>query len=387
MAVRIGAGVSAEPDARMGAIEAAAAARDGLGGAPADLAVVFASGAHLAAPEATLEGVREALDPRELVGCGAGGVLGEGREVEEGTAVVVWAASLPEGAAHAFHAEARPGDGVVEVGGLPDFAGAAGALLLPDPYSFPTDRVLAELGRQAPAMPVIGGLSSARTLDGASALLYGDEVLEEGAVGVRFEGVEVMPCVSQGAAPLGPELTITAAEGHVIQELAGLPALEKVRDVVAALPAHEQGLVAQGLLVGIVIEAGKPEYGPGDFLVRGLLGADPETGAVAVGATVAPGQVIRLHARDAGTADRELHQALALRVAAMGDEAPAGALCFSCNGRGRAMFGEPDHDAAALAAELRGAPAAGFFAAGEIGPVGGESFLHGFTATVAIFAP
>jgi len=139
--------------------------------------------------------------------------------------------------------------------------------------------------------------------------------------------------------------------------------------------------------MGIVVDPNKPDYTQGDFLVRGLVGADPETGQVVVGTEVRPGQVVRLHARDALSADRDLHEALGMRMAALGGRTPAGVLVFACNGRGESMFGEPDHDAAAIAAELAGAPAAGFFAAGEIGPVGGEYFLHGFTATVAVFAP
>ena len=124
----------------------------------------------------------------------------------------------------------------------------------------------------------------------------------------------------------------------------------------------------------------------GDFLVRGLVGADPDTGQVAVAAEVRPGQVVRLHARDAESADRDLREALGMRMQALGGRPPAGALLFACNGRGRGLFGHGDHDAETVAEELAGAPAAGFFAAGEIGPVGGETFLHGFTATVAVFA-
>ena len=239
----------------------------------------------------------------------------------------------------------------------------------------------------APGVAVLGGLSSARTLEGAGALFVGETVAGAGAVGARLDGLDVLPCVSQGAAPVGPELTITAADGHMIEELAGAPALTTLRDVIAALPPSERALVAQGTLLGIVTAAGKPDYQRGDFLVRGILGADPDTGAVAVGAAVAPGQVVRLHARDAASADADLREALGLRMAALGGETPAGALVFTCNGRGRDMFGAPDHDAVALDRGLCGAPAAGFFAAGEIGPVGGESFLHGFTATVAIFPP
>jgi small ligand-binding sensory domain FIST len=233
---------------------------------------------------------------------------------------------------------------------------------------------------------VLGGLSSARTLDGGAALFRDERVLEAGLVGARLDGVELLPCVSQGAAPLGPELTITRCEGQVIQELAGKPALAKLQEIFEQLSDHDRALIEGGVLVGLVTDTGKPEYEQGDFLVRGLLGADPESGSVAVGALVEPGQVLRLHARDAESADRDLREALQLRRTALGGAEPAGALMFTCNGRGEAMFGVRDHDAAALEQMLDGAPAAGFFCAGEIGPVGGESFLHGFTATVALFA-
>ncbi|HLM50491.1 MAG TPA: FIST N-terminal domain-containing protein [Solirubrobacteraceae bacterium] len=390
MSVRIGAGLTTgtDPsgvDPRVAAVAAGAEAGAALGGAGCDLAVVFVAGAHLAAPEAVLEGVVEALDPEVLIGCGAGGVLARGREVEDGTAVSVWAASLDGGAAHPFHAVARPVDDGVLIEGLPDFEGADGALLLPDPYTFPTDAILRDLALRAPGVPLLGGLSSARTLDGEGALFLGDEVVDSGAVGVRLEGVELLPCVSQGAAPVGPEITVTSADGHVIAELAGQPALVKIREIVDALPERERGLIGGGLLLGLVIDGGKPEYERGDFLVRTLLGADPDAGTIAVGVPVSEGQVIRLHARDAVSADDDLREALELRRRALGDRPPAGSLVFTCNGRGSGMFGVTDHDAEALDRQLEHAPAAGFFAAGEIGPVGGESFLHGFTATVAIF--
>src|SRR4051812_17363687 len=380
VSVRIGCGLSTGPDPRVAAIEAGTQARAALGGESADVVFVFCTGAHLAAPEATLEGVHEALAPPTLVGCGAGGVLADGREIEAGTAVSVWAAALDGGVADAFHAEAVETPEGMAVIGLGDLDDATAAVLLPDPYSFPTDGVLAELGRRAPGVPIIGGLSSARTPDGEAALFAGDRVAAAGAVGVRFNGVEVLPCVSQGAAPVGPELTVTAADGNVIQELAGRPALGRLRDAIEELTELERGMVANGLLLGVVIDSGKPEYRQGDFLVRPLLGADPEQGTVAVGAPVDPGTVVRVHARGARSADRGLREALGPRVEALGGAAPAGALVFTCNGRGRGMFGMPDHDALALSEEL-GAPAAGFFAAGEIGPVGGDPFLHGFTAT------
>ena len=384
--VTVGAGLSTHGDARLGAAQAAAAAMTGLAGPP-DLAVVFASGAHVATPEVTLEAIQQVLGARALIGCGAGGVLGGGRELETGTAVAVWAASFgATGEATTFHASIDPDGEEITLEDMPEPAGASGVILLPDPYSFPTDVVLLELARSAPGVPVLGGLSSARTLDGEACLFLGEEVHERGAVGVCLEGVELLPCVSQGAAPLGREVTITAAEGHVIYELAGRPALETLERIISELSPRERSLIDAGVLIGIVVGGGKPEYEQGDFLVRGIRGADPESGRIAVGATVQEGQVVRLHARDARSADRDLSEALGVRVEAMAGRPPAGALVFSCNGRGQGMFGAPDHDAAALERVLHGAPTAGFFAAGEIGPVGGRSFLHGFTATVALFA-
>ena len=386
MTVSIGAAVSTLVDPFAAGAEAGGGARAGLGMAPADLAVVFASGAHLEAPEALLEGVHDALGPQTLIGCGAGGVLGAGRELEEGTAVAVWTAAFGDGGqARAFHAEASIDDPAGPIDGLAVGDHATGTILLSDPYTFPTDVALNQLGAGAPAVPVLGGLASARTPEGSAALFLGEEVLESGAVGVSFDGIELVPCVSQGATPIGRELTITGCEENIITELAGRPALDTIEDVIGELGPRERTLIAAGLLIGIVIDPGRPEYEQGDFLVRGVLGADRASGAVAVGAPVRPGQIVRLHARDARSADADLHRALALRMTALSGRPPAGALVFSCNGRGRQMFGVRDHDVRAVQDDLGGIPAAGFFAAGEIGPVGGRSFLHGFTATVALF--
>lgn len=386
MSVRAGCGLSLLADPAAGAAAAARAAQEQLGPYPADLVFVFCSGAHLAEPAVALDAIHEVLAPGALAGCGAGGVLGGRREVEEGTAISVWAAHLGgEGRAEAFHASVEPLDDAVRIDGFPVLEGASALVLLPDPMSFPTDRVLAELSGAAPGVPVLGGLASGGSGDGA-ALFLDREVHTSGAVGVRLDGLEVLPCVSQGAAPIGPELTVTAGEGNLILELAGRPALQRLREVVDELGDEEREMLGGGLLLGVVVDVNKPEYVQGDFLVRGLLGADPEKGVVAVGTQVAPGQVVRLHARDARSADLDLREALDLRRVALGGARPAGALVFTCNGRGRGLFGTGDHDAGAVAELLGDTPAGGFFAAGEIGPVGGETFLHGFTATVAVFA-
>jgi small ligand-binding sensory domain FIST len=384
--MKAGAGISASHDPLTAGAEAALLAATELGESQADLVLVFASGTHLAAPEATLEGVTSVLSSKALIGCGAGGVLGIGRELETGTGLAVWAASFDAGGrAVPFHATLSEDGLEPEISGLPELSQSTGVIMLSDAYSFPTDTALALMSDHAPAVPVLGGISSARTPEGQGALFSGEQVLESGAVGVSLENVEMLPCVSQGAAPVGREVTITAAEGNMITELAGRPALETVEQIVTELTPEERALVAGGLLIGIVIDGGKPDYEHGDFLVRGVLGADPESGSLAIGATVRTGQILRVHARDAQSAADDLRRALRLRVEAMGNVAPAGAIVFTCNGRGSAMFDVPDHDALAVRDELRGAPTAGFFAAGEIGPVGGRSFLHGYTATLAVF--
>ncbi len=386
MTVRIGTGLSTLPDPLEAGTDAASQATELLQGTRPDLALVFAAGNHLAAPEALLEGVQDVLSPTALIGCGAGGVLGERRELEEGTALALWAGSFDEGGVRPFHAGFAGGEeGNTAVTDVPELDDARALMILADPYTFPTEVLLDQVAEQAPGLPVLGGLASARTSDGAGMLLFGGEVVEDGAVGVVLDDVELLPCVSQGAAPVGPELTITAAEGNIIHELAGRPAVETLQRVVNGLSTREQALIAGGVLIGLVIDSGKTEYEQGDFLVRGIAGADPASGQVAVAAMVREGQVIRLHARDARSADEDLRRQLQVRMDALAGTAPAGSVVFSCNGRGSAMFGACDHDAVAVTEMLQGAPTAGFFAAGEIGPVGGRSFLHGFTATIALF--
>ena len=376
--MRIGCGLSTGSDPRVAAIEAAQDALGPLGDDAPDVALVFCSGAHVLEPEATLEGVREALDPPVVAGCLASGVLGASREVERDTAVAVWTASLDGGRATVIDPER-------EVSGA---AGARAVVLLGDPHVFAVDAVLGALAHDAPGAPVLGGIASAQASHGLGSLLLGEGVHAGGAIGVAFHGVEVLPCVSQGAVPVGPELTVTASEGNVIEELAGRPALRSLRHALEQLSGEEADVVRRGsgLLLGVVVDAAQPEYRAGDFLVRGIVSADADAGTVTVAAPVHPGTVVRMHARDAASAHADLRRTLELRAEALGAGGAAGALLFSCNGRGRRLFGTADHDARMLDDTLSGAPAAGFFAAGEIGPVGGETFLHGFTATVAVFA-
>ena len=384
----VAVGFSESFDTVEAAAEAADSARAGLDG-QADLCLVFASGPHLPMAKWLLSEVHQRLEPSHLIGCGAGGTLASGREVEEGPGLAVWAASLPGAEVSTLHVTAERTDQDFRLLGMPKELprtgadGGGAALVLADPYSFPSEVLLDELERMRPGVPALGGLASA-SVGGGSVLLQDGEVRSEGAVAAVISGLEVLPCVSQGAMPVGPEMTITAAEGNVVAELASRPAMERLGEVIEELPPDERELAAGGVLLGIVVDENRPEYLRGDFLVRPVVGADRKTGALAIGQSVRVGQTVRLHVRDAASADEDMREALRAQAEALGDAGAAGALLFTCNGRGSHMFDVPDHDATAIEDAL-GAPAAGFFCAGEIGPVGGRNFLHGFTATMAVF--
>ncbi len=390
-AVRASVGASESFDTVEAAAEAADRARAGLD-PPCDIAVVFASGQHLGMAKWLLSEVHDRLEPKALIGCGAGGTVAAGRELEDTPGVVVWGASLPGAELETMHVTAERDAEGFRLLGLPEsLAEPVGeeegpdeaVLALCDPFSFPAEELLSALDRGLPGVPVLGGLASASFAGGAM-LMRDGEVHSEGAVAVRLRGAQVLPCVSQGAGPVGPEMTITSAEANVIGQLAGKPAMERLGEVIASLPEDERELAASGVLIGLVIDENRPEYERGDFLVRPIIGADRSSGAIAIGEQVRVGQTVRLHVRDAASADEDLREALRVQSQALGSEGAAGALLFTCNGRGSHMFEVPDHDAAAVEDSL-GVPTAGFFCAGEIGPVGGRNFLHGFTATMAVF--
>jgi small ligand-binding sensory domain FIST len=378
---RVGAGLSHAGDPVAAAAEAAAAAGGPLEGA-ADLAFVFLTQHHLDGAEDAAEEVRSELGARHLVGCVAQGVVGGTQEAEEGPALSVWAASLPAAEIVPFHAEAVEVGGGLAVAGFPEPEGASLVALLADPYTFPVSGLLDRLNEGWPEVPVVGGIAVGGNEAGSQALLLDGDSHPGGAVGVVLRNAAVRTVVSQGCAPIGRDAVITQADGNVVYELAGRPAVARLREEIEALTVERRLLAARGLLAGLVIDENKPSYERGDYLMRGLLGADEESGAIAVGERVRVGQTLRFHVRDADSADEDLRAALASAVAGA---QPAGALLFTCNGRGRGMFGVPDHDASAVAAALGGESVAGLFCGGEIGPVGGQTFLHGFTATLAVF--
>ena len=370
--------------------EAVAAATAALGpGDRADLAVVFVSGAYGAAVRPALEGLAELVPARMVIGTTAEGVLADATEYEGGPAVAIWLARLPGAMVAPLALEyAQTPDGGMFVGWPPELEAVwpdnATLILLADPFSFPVDALLQRLAEDRPGVPIIGGMASGGIAPGSNTLVCNAGTYDSGAVGVVIGGaVRVRPVVSQGCRPIGAPLVITRAEANVIHELGGRPALERLREIYARLDATDRDLVRSSLHVGRVASEYQDAFRAGDFLVRNVVGADPESGVIAIGDLVRTGQTVQFHVRDAASAHDDLERLLASARAA--DGLPAGALVFTCNGRGTRLFAGPHHDARCVQEILGPLPAAGFFAQGEIGPIGRLNCLHGFTASIALF--
>lgn len=358
---------------------------------PPDLAVLFFSPHHCEQADQLAEAAQERLRPRCLLGCNGEAIVADSREIEQSPALSLWLGRWRQPVELAtFHLELEQTPDGHSLLGWPDTVVDADPaksliLLLGDPFSFPTDDFLNQVNEEHAGMRVIGGMASGVNGPGESRLLIGDDVKREGAVGVLIQGAfGVRTVVSQGCRPIGRHMVVTKAEENVIIELGGKPPLEHLQALWKELNPREQQLFQQGLHIGRVINEYKAEFQRGDFLVRNVLGLDRNSGALAITDRVRVGQTVQFQVRDAATADEDLHAMLQMDKAAQSLQ-PAAALLFTCNGRGSRLFGEPDHDARAVRAEAGEIPLAGFFAAGELGPVGGQNFIHGFTASVVLF--
>jgi small ligand-binding sensory domain FIST len=384
---RYGDGLAVDGDLVAAAERAAKQAVETLGGAEPDLACVFVCGADTDAIAAA--GLRAGVvtGAGTVLGCSASGVIGSGRGVEGIPAVSVWAAALPGVRLRSFRLETLRSDDSLAVVGLPErHADDTHALLLADPYSFPVDAFVERCNEVLPGLKFSGGLGAGPEGAGSTRLFLDGRVSSAGAVGVVLGGsAPVAPVVSQGCRPVGPAMVVTRAQGNELLELAGAPALDKLREIVTGLSEADQALVARGLQVGIVVDEYAEQHERGDFLVRGVLGIQAERGGVVIGDIVEVGQTVRFHVRDARTADEDLAE----HLLSLRDEDPVGpvqaALLFSCNGRGASLFPSADHDVVAVRTALGAREVAGFFASGEIGPIGGRNHLHGFTASLLAF--
>jgi small ligand-binding sensory domain FIST len=354
---------------------------ESLGEAP-DLAMLFVTAPNGGALEDIAGAVRELLRPASLVGVTAVSVLGGDREVEEQPAVSLWAGRLAAPVTPVRFDPSASSIGTT-VSGLP--ASMAGdetprtLVLVADPFSTPLDGFLESSHDTYPGLSVVGGLASAARGPGGNRLVLDDKVFTDGAVGALLappDGASTV--VSQGCRPIGQPLTVTKSEGRVIYELAGKPALERLVDLLEKLEPDDRALAQRGIHLGCVIDEHKAEFERGDFLIRTVLGGDREVGAIAVGDEIEVGATVQFQVRDAVSADDDLRELLTGRRA-------TGALVFTCNGRGTHLFGRPDHDAEVVNAHVDNGATAGMFCAGEIGPIGARSFLHGFTASVLLF--
>jgi small ligand-binding sensory domain FIST len=396
---RFGEGLAEDRDVARAARRAAYGALSAVDGAP-DLVVVFAAVTDGDDADRVAEAVYTLVESTgnercAIVGALAPGVMGDARAVGPllggEPAVAVWAARLPGVRVRPFHLRAQREADAIAVGGLPEpWPDDKAVLLFADPFSFPADGFVERSNDAVPGLPFVGGLVPGPGGAGTARLIQGGRTRSEGAVGVMLGGaVEAAIAVSQGCRPIGPPMTVTAADGNVLLSLAGQPALERLREVLDALGPDERDAVGTGLHLGLAMDEYADHHEQGDFLIRGVLGAEPERAAVAVGDLIEVGRTVRFQLRDAASATRELDSVLSACRDRPGYDVIGGALVVSCNGRAAGLFPQPlgaSHDILAVRAGLGTNAVAGFFGAGEIGPVGGRNHLHGYTASVLAFA-
>jgi small ligand-binding sensory domain FIST len=322
-----------------------------------------------------------------VLGCTGESIVGEGQEIEGYPALSVWAASLPDVSIRPARLS-EPSEPALEWSENLENPESALLILLGDPFSFQADGFLKRVNQEVRGLRVVGGMASGSQVPRANQLILDRQAFHDGAVAILLSGpIWIQTVVSQGCRPIGRTLIITKAEQNAIKELGRNPALAVLRDMFQKLSEEEQAKVQDGLHVGRVINEYQESFQRGDFLVRNVMGAD-ESGAIRITDLVRVGQTVQFHVRDAETADEDLRENLLLaRKQARSSAPPAAALLFTCNGRGTRLFDLPHHDVKLIHEVFGPIPVAGFFAMGEIGPIGGQNFLHGFTASMVLFAP
>jgi small ligand-binding sensory domain FIST len=358
---------------------------------PANLVVLFFSQHHAEQLPGLIQVWQAQLTtPCTVVGCTGESIAGVGREIEGEPAISLWMAALPETQIDTAHLEfQRTNEGMTIVGWsqalIGDWPEDAFLLTLAEPFSFPADVLLEQLHQDRPHVRMIGGMASGAHRPGQNRLILNGKTYNEGAIIVRMAGgVRLQTVVSQGCRPIGKPFVITQAERNILYSLGGKPALSQLQEIFATLPTREQAIARQGLHLGRVVNEYLETFSQGDFLVRNVTGIDSATESISIGDYFRVGQTVQFHIRDHESADAELKQLL-VPLRENNAQASRGVLLFSCNGRGTRLFPEPHHDARVIQEYLGNVPLAGFFAQGEIGTIGNQNFLHGFTASIAIF--
>jgi small ligand-binding sensory domain FIST len=360
---------------------------------PPDLLLLFASNHHIFHYGQMLPQLRQRLRPRVLLGCSAGAVIGGGREIERRPGLSLMAARLPQVQHRFLHVRH---DRLPELDGSPapwreligvDPSSSPQFLVLADPYSIDVARLLQGLDYAYPGAPKIGGLASGAQGPGSNALFADDRIEREGALILSLSGdIAIDTVVAQGCRPIGRPARVTRCDGHLLQELDGRDPVAFLSELLGELSTADQALASRALFLGVVMNEMRSEVGHGDFLVRNILGMHRETGIIAVGTQLRSGQTVQFHLRDGERAANDLGgmlRAYRQRSAAP----PAGALLFSCLGRGESLFEVPNHDSHAFQSEVADVAIGGFFCNGEIGPVGDATYLHGYTSAFGIVRP
>jgi small ligand-binding sensory domain FIST len=376
--------------------ECAASIRTNLGDTAPDLAVVFASSEYASDYPELPAIVAELLGPQVLaLGCSGGGIIGGGAEIEQEPAVSLTAASLPGVHIQPIRLE---GDVLPDMDAPPDkWHEALGVspdeepqfVLLADPMSFPAQNLLLGMDYAFPSAAKIGGLASAAQGARQNGLFLGQQYHDSGAVGVALSGnIVVETVVAQGCRPIGAPMHITKSDRNFLVELDGKQPLDVLRSLFQQADQRDRDLMQNSLFLGVVMDALIDEPQQGDFLIRNVMGMDQRSGVLAIGEMLKEGQLVQFHLRDADTSAEDLTAVLE-RYATDNRENPAhGALLFSCLGRGKYLYGKSNHDTEVFHDKVGEAvPLGGFFCNGEIGPVSGTTFLHGYTSSFGIFRP
>lgn len=356
----------------------------------ADLLLVFLSPHYTHTGRKLIEALRADLKPGALLGCSAEGVIAREQEIEDQAAISIVAAHLPNVSVSPFIIQAPDTDWHPLLFNQEEFQRVVDApqdtrlfILLGDPFSTPMDDVLEALNSAFPGIPAVGGMASGALRPYGNILCVNDRIVQEGLVGVALAGeLEVDVVVSQGCRPIWRPFRVVTAHRNVIFNLEGRPPLAWIEDLIPELPEEDRTLLENGLYIGRAIKPGQDLLGRGDFLIRGVIGADQQNGAIAIGDSVMEGEVVQFHLRDAFAAQEDLEMML---IPQAFRQPASGALLFTCNGRGRRLYDFPNGDIAIIAPSLGSPHLAGFFCAGEIGPIGSTNFLHGQTASLALF--
>jgi len=374
--------------------QAAEQARAQLSGNSCQLVCLFASPIYRTPWTEALARLHEILKPGIVIGCSGSGVIGGDQVFEWVPAVSIMAAHLPGVKLLPFAVTAdeldlsSPGGFWIDkIGVLP--SDQPSFLLLADPYTCPTPKLLSDLNATFPGRPIIGGLVSGGNAAGENLLFYDTELVREGAVGLALTGpMHLETLIAPGCRPIGRPFVVTKAEDNVVWELGGRQTLEVLREVLMGLSPTDQELAQRAVFAGFVVDEMKSTFQPGDFVIRHLVGIDPPSGAIAVAEPVRIGQTLQFHLRDPSSSQEALQRLLAARTPTWSNPAASGIFLFNCLGRGKSFYGTVQHDMKTIRRILSSQiPVAGMFCNGEIGPIGRTNFLHGYTASLGVFVP